>query len=511
MSALLNKHAFGLHISDGVAKFAELVPSGNTFQVIAYGQIKLPPKIVVDGMISDPKILTEELKGLINKPLFGQISTRFVYCSIPESRVFLKTITTPKFKEKELKEAVLWEARSLLPLPQEHAYYESQIIEEKDHEVHSLVAATEKALVDGYMRVIQSIGLIPIGFDLECYATARAISEQQLAKHVFLQAHIGTRATMLSILRDGRVWFSHALPTGIGLLESQGRLIPNEQGNHEDFIHALTTGINSTINYFQQQIENKEMRVEGVLLTGSFASLPGLIQGLQKTVVSLPVLQASPRLVFAESLHFISPLSTSIGVGLRGAYPAKWTNDLNFLPEMYADQLEAIDVRVQTKKLLGVLVVVEALVLIFLIFLTVQLFTQILSLRQQIGEKRQIVDTHTAKKLYPWVKETNTRLSFMAELENIRLSPALLLRHIANTVPDGVQLKTILFAPAEKGKGLPKIKVSGTALSRAKTLSMREGLAGDSAFSNITVPLSSFNDDANTSFTIVGTVDPNKL
>ncbi len=522
MAALLNKHAFGLHITDAVIKLAELAPQGNSYKLIAYSERKLPPNVVADGAINDLAILAREVRQLIDKPVMGRVTTPYVVLSLPELRVFLKTINLPHFPEKQLTEAILWEARSVLPIPPDHAYYQTQILSRTKEQIEALCGATEKNLVDRYLELMQLVYLTPIAFDMECYATTRTIDPSEIANHVVLQVHVGSNVTMLSVLKRGQVWFSHALPTGIAMLASEmanpqnismgmgptKEVIPHDAGIDKTF-QTLATGIASTIHFYEQQSTSVQQHIETILLTGAYSQMPGLVERIQHDLASLPVRVAKPRLTFPPTPGLaptFSPLQISIGLALRGAYPAQWQADLNFLPDQFLGELEVRDLQLKNIFLLKALAFVAGIVVIVLIFFLWRLFRENAAIEQSIAQQNALVNAHPAKNFFPWVDAVNRDLKLFTDLESLHFPAAALVKKVSGAVPQGVVLKSLLILDGGK-----KVELTGIGISRAHVLALSEKLKGDKSVSNVNVPLGSFNQDHEVEFKLEFSLDPSQL
>ena len=508
MSALLNKHAFGLHITDVLVRIAEFVPQGDTFHLIAYGEKFLPPGAVVDGAITDTELVVSYIKELVSHPNYGHITTPYVVCSLPESRVFLKSISVPRFGSKNLEEAISWEAQSVLPIATEKASYEIQTLETTEKTVLSLAGATEKTLLQSYIDTVKQAGLTPIALDLESFASTRTIAEEELNKHVVLQVHIGKKITNLTIIISGQIWFSHAIATGDVFLQNAQDSV-DHTAEMQKIIATVATGITSTIKYYEEKLAQNNAHIDKVILTGGVSAIPSIVSHIGEHVQGIAVTVAIPRLKIApQNVPGMpnSPLLISMGLALRGAYPARWQNDLNFLPDSYSVELKTAEDRKKLLFSMNVLASIAVAVCLFLAFAFWQAQMSLSTSKQEYDTVLNQVNNHPATSYYPWVKETNTTLSILKELSTTRIPLQTVLNTITQAIPVGITLTSINMSDNAKS-----IEIIGTALSRNHILAFRDKLQSSSAITSIQIPFSSFNKDIDSEFTMTLTVDLTKL
>ncbi|MBI3282841.1 pilus assembly protein PilM [Candidatus Curtissbacteria bacterium] len=520
--ALTSYHAFGLHITDSIIKLVELAPSGNSFVPVGYSKIDLAPNIVVEGMINEAETLAGIIRQLIQRPVWGKITSDFVVCSLPESRVFLKVISVPHFPAKQLDEAIAWEARALIPLPVEEAYFHTQIIGSSDKQVEVLLAATEKKLIDTYLATLTIAKLIPVAFDLECNAVARSIAEKELENSTVLQIHIGQKTTTLTVIRTGKLLFSNTIANGITnfvqevavemhISPEQALIEFNRAGilklTGKKTLSALGNGITSTITFYNSQ-NNAEKKIERLILAGSSAIIPGLIDGIKVFTPQLPIGIASPRLPLPPALTSVgcSPLQTSLGLAMRGAHPARFESDINFLPEFYIKNIEAKELQKRSTRLLAIFIYVSFLINFILIFTWFSLRKDISQLKLQILQGQSINSNHPAKSLYSWIEEKNSLISFLSSLEKERLPYQILLSHLNATIPSTVKL-TNLAVDREKRH----IEIQGVGQSREAILAFSKKLSEDKIFKDVSFSYSSFDRESDAAFSVQLAFDPTSL
>lgn len=511
--ALLRYHAFGLHITDSIIKVAELVPVDNTFTPIAYGEVAIPPGIVVDGFINDAEVLAGYINKLKQQLAWGKLTTDFVVCSLPESRVFLKVITIPHFPRKQLDEAISWEAQSLIPLPVEQAYFETQIIKTKEKEVDVLVAATDKKLVDSYVSTLTLAKLTPISIDLECNAVGRAIVEQNINKTA-LEIHVGDKTTTLSVFRGGKLLFSNTIPHGLLHLVADFSTTPKlnrEEGieilqtagvaqlSRTPTISAVGNGITSTITFYNSQLKSPDEKIEHVILTGSYAHTQGLFEKLQPFIGLLPFTIATPKVTINKELQDVGcePLSTSIGLALRGVHPMLYEGDLNFLPLPFVQRIETQEIQKKIVRTISIFSYITFLVIIILIVSYFALKRDNRLLEENVKYLNEQMTNHPAKKLYPWIQEKNALLTLLDSVESKRLPYTAILQRINKIIPQNVSLVSLAIDESKS-----TIEIVGNGKTREAIVAFVKKLDQEKVFKDVSILYSSFGEESNPAFTL---------
>lgn len=515
--ALTKYHAFGLHIADTLIKLVELVPLGQSFTPVAFGELALPPGIVVDGIISDSETLAGFINQLRQRLAWGKLTTDFVVCSLPESRVFLKAITVPHFPPKQLDEAIAWEARSLIPLPVEQAYFNTQIIERREKNVDVLIAATERKIVDTYLSTLTIAKLTPIAFDLECDAAARTINEQEIKKSVVLVIHIGIKSTALSIFRYAKLLFSNTIPHGLWQLTEDLATSRNiawekalEEINQsgvtnlaaERTLTAIANGIISTISFYNGQVKNPQERIQKLLATGSSVDIRGLIPRLKSLISVYELTIAKPRVVIAEDHQNkgCKPLAASIGLALRGGYPSQFELDINFLPESFIRGVETREIQKKSVRLLAIFTYIVFLMLAVLAFGLWSITNELESLKDENKHLEAESSEHPARKQYAFIEETNSLMTILQGAENSRLPIQEILETVNEAVPRNVSFKSLTLDRIGES-----IEIKGKGARREDILIFVTKLQEQKMFKNITVSLSSFDQESEGSFSLTMT------
>lgn len=262
-------HAFGLDIGDRSFKLVQVRYRGNKRlpRLVAWGAVDVPESVMERGEIKDMDAAVAALKKLLQSRE-GKLRGRAVAVCLPEARSFVKIIEVPVDGTEEgqshLEEAVIEEIKQNIPLPIDEIYYDWQVVPlfeppkeapdakgdgnempaEKepasgaeqpgteapdggaddvaaeqqapapaDMKTTVLLAAAPKDLVDDYMHMLETAGLIPIVLEIEATAVTRAIVPSDKMGDVHLGIlDIGATRSSLIIYDRGALQMSISIP-----------------------------------------------------------------------------------------------------------------------------------------------------------------------------------------------------------------------------------------------------------------------------------------------------------
>ena len=211
----LQPQTFGIDISDFSLKIIKLKKKGKGFDLVSAGESKIKEGIIQNGEIKNPEDLIRIIKESILKVEGEKLKTKYVICSLPEEKSFLKIIQMPKMKEEDLKTAVKYEAENHIPLPLNEVYLDSQaIVPIKDHLDHTdvLIVAFPKNIIDSYSYCLKKSGLQPIVMEPESAAIVRALVEKEISFSPLFIIDIGVNKTGFIIFSGRSLRFTSSIP-----------------------------------------------------------------------------------------------------------------------------------------------------------------------------------------------------------------------------------------------------------------------------------------------------------
>jgi type IV pilus assembly protein PilM len=285
----------GLDIGSTSIRAVEATITKDRPVITNFGQAFLASGDVVSGVIKDGRAVTNTLRQLWSAHNF---TTRDVVVGVTHQQVIVREVDINNLSPKELKRALPFLVRDVLPLPPDEAvldFYPLVKPEKGDATVHGLLIAVPKDPVLDTVRVIEDAGLHVEHVDLSCFAALRASAH--LAGDTEALLDIGANATSITVHTDGTPKIVRTIPRGgaeitslvatrlgVTVLEAEKlKCKVGLGGSAEDAecagiiteaIRPLLTEIRNSLNYFATA--NPEDRVRRLALVGGAALLPGL-------------------------------------------------------------------------------------------------------------------------------------------------------------------------------------------------------------------------------------------
>ena len=145
------------------------------------------------------------------------LKTKYVIASLPEDKAFLQVIQMPKIEERELAEAIMFEAENYIPMKSSDVYLDFQIVkpivDSLDHH-DVLIVAFPKKIVDSYFKVLKKVGLKPVAFETESQSVARAVIKNGLLPSRAFIIDIGVKRTNFIVFVGHDIRFTSSIPIG---------------------------------------------------------------------------------------------------------------------------------------------------------------------------------------------------------------------------------------------------------------------------------------------------------
>lgn len=204
----LKAPSVGLDISDRSIKYCYFDHIDGELVLSGYGRIPLAFGLVTSGKITDPVGLRKVLNDLA-----GTLKRHHVRVSLPEEQVYLFSVKLPLLKEDEVRGAIALTLEEHVPISSAEALFDYDLVKKTKSDLIIQVAATSQEIVDSYIAVFEGTPFIPLSFELEAQALARAIVAQgDPGTHMIVD--FGETRTGISIVSGGFVLFTSTIEVG---------------------------------------------------------------------------------------------------------------------------------------------------------------------------------------------------------------------------------------------------------------------------------------------------------
>ena len=162
--------------------------------------------------------VSEILRGLVSEV---GLKTKKVNVTVSGSGVNISRIIVPSMPKAELKEAVRWEVKGLLPFPIETAQTDyhilNEFIEEGAKKLDMIAVACPNNLIERTLSIVKGAGLQPIHLDVGPFALWNALLAWDRFKkeETVALVDLGAEKTGIHFFKDGILQFSREVtPSG---------------------------------------------------------------------------------------------------------------------------------------------------------------------------------------------------------------------------------------------------------------------------------------------------------
>lgn len=279
----------------------------------------------------------------------ANITSRRAAVSVPLRNSFVSVVSMPLMSEKELAEAVPFEARRYIPVPisevlidfwalpqgvsGEAGKEEGFAKEKKFMEV--LLVAIHRQVVERYKSIFKEAGITVDTFEIEVFGEERSVLSREVAP--ILIVDLGAQATRLTIVDYGIVRLSHnvergaqdltnALARSLGIDFERAEKLKRDTGlsgrpEHKEIVNVIgplleynfSEGLRVTAEYRRRTGHS----IKKIVLTGGGALLKGLVDfSINKFGVEARLANPFSKVTYPA---FLEPTLKEIGPSFSGA------------------------------------------------------------------------------------------------------------------------------------------------------------------------------------------------
>jgi type IV pilus assembly protein PilM len=355
----------GVDVGVGGAKIVELKNEKGRARLVTYGFTERMPDVQPASLLDSPKECADLLRLIAKK---ARVTTMQAVGSLPISSVFSSVITVPKGTDKEIKEAVQWQARKLIPVPLEEMVLDSKVLtppSDKDKvklpgekekpvvkddkatkTIQVLITGASKTMVQKYVTAFKMAGLELVSLETETFALIRSLVGKD--RSTTLIVDMGAARTNIVIVENGVPFVNRSLDMGGATftkaisrqlsmdvkgaeqmkcdIKSISTLYPGEglPKIFETTVAPLVTELQYSINLYSSRVEGQpEKKIEKIILTGGASALPSLVDHFARQL-SMKVYVGDPwaRVVYPEGLRPVLDeigyrFSIAVGLAMR--------------------------------------------------------------------------------------------------------------------------------------------------------------------------------------------------
>lgn len=352
---LFNKRFLGIDIGTSAVRIVELSRQAHKIELTNYGEVRTESfqeeaaKVAKKGMVF---FSAKDIAEIITAILDGaKIKTRTCAFAVPDFSSFFTNFKLPPMTEKELKEAVVYEARQHIPLPLDSVTIDWSLVGggfDKPSELEVTLAAVPNEIIQQYREIAAFAHLEIAALEAEVFGLAHALIREN-NKDIVCIVDIGTQSTTCSIINKRMLKTSYSFDiAGNSLIDDVvEKLSLGQKDGHEikmkygvrlfsiakpplrdklqktvlESLEPILREIKLAMQNFYQE-ENKE--INKIIITGGASVLPGVREYFKnyfnkETEIADPFGDLAYPEVLSQELKEMGPFfSVAVGMAKKG-------------------------------------------------------------------------------------------------------------------------------------------------------------------------------------------------
>jgi type IV pilus assembly protein PilM len=341
--AFLEMPSIGVDISDTSVKYFKCVPRNRAhtdYIITHFGDIAIPDGALFRGTIVDQTKLAVALSEVK-----ARTGIEMVRVSLPEERAYLfETSIRRDTPTKEIRSLLEFRLEENVPLSPRDAYFDYELVPAPGTatDVRVLVTAYAKETVENYYNACRTAGLVPLSFEVEAQAIARAtIPFANQGIHMIVD--FGKTRTGVGIVRNGVLMYTSTIEVGGADLSTAMRLytgevseselttIKNTRGliatlEHPEITQAMREVVDTIIKEVKLRIDywnsrytaDEDRFIESIILCGGSANMKG-IQRYMTDKIGIPSYRANVWENVLNTKHEVPPINQRFSYGYATA------------------------------------------------------------------------------------------------------------------------------------------------------------------------------------------------
>jgi len=303
---------FGLDIGHGSLKVMQIeAPAAKSAakahrpRLIGYGFTTFDKTAQENGVVVQPEIIAKAAHQLFKQQLIGDITTRRTAMAIPAYRTFTRSLSLPKLKPAELKDAVELEAEQYISLPLEELYLDYQIVRQTADTLEVFLVAVPRKIVDSYLDLAQIMGLEVVLIEPTLSSSGRLFTADTQSDVASIIIDFGSESSDISIfdkyvlvagtVQGGGESFTASIKDKLGVSLQEAGLIKTRYGlgvskqqaaikqTLEPTLVEIVKEIRRMIRYYEERYGTGRP-IGQIIALGGGANMPGLSEYLTEAL-----------------------------------------------------------------------------------------------------------------------------------------------------------------------------------------------------------------------------------
>ena len=348
MDLFAKKHSYlGVDLGTASIKVVELGNQGGQARLETYGFAELPAEDVKFNTHDKLERTAQALNDICTR---AHVGSRKAVAALPTFAVFTSLLNLPLMNEREVGQALTYEAKKIVPLPLEDMILDWKVLpmatpavapHRTEKTMRVLLTAAPKNLVKQYLDIFRLAKMEILSLETEAFALGRALLGQEPS--VAILVDVGALTTDVAVVDNhipvlnrsidvGGVTVTKAIAQSLNIdyrraeqfKRDVGLTLQASAGGVPKIIEQTLGPIVNEVKYAISLYQAESSKpIEKLVLTGGSAFLPQFVAYLQsifqlKVVIGDPWAAVSCPVDLKGVLEEIGPrFATAIGLALR--------------------------------------------------------------------------------------------------------------------------------------------------------------------------------------------------
>ncbi|MDR7113313.1 type IV pilus assembly protein PilM [Microbacterium trichothecenolyticum] len=207
----MGKTIVGLEVTEESVRAAE-ISLGRKPQLVAYGEVPLPPEAARDSEVLDSGAVAVALRQLWTGAKFR---SKDAVLGVASRRILVREYTTQAMRPDLLREALPYQVQDLLPVPASQAVLDFFPLSQDGDQVSGLLVAAVSENIEQIISTLAKVKVRAQAVDLAAFGLARVTAPLASPEETVATVSIGDHTTQVVISRGGVPLFVRLLPIDV--------------------------------------------------------------------------------------------------------------------------------------------------------------------------------------------------------------------------------------------------------------------------------------------------------
>jgi len=208
------KSIVGIDMGLGSIKAVALDKVGEITSLAAIGEVKTPNQDWMKSEVNKKNL--EEVAGALKSLIKDlKIGNRAAVVALPEYEIVSRLVSLPPLEEKEIKDALAFEAETFVPYPLDQVSIDYEVVEEdKGGRLTVFAIAARNDLIANYIKIFKAAGMELLAIESPAVSMRRILKQIATASEATMVLDIGQKYSDLIGFKNDNIYFARSISLG---------------------------------------------------------------------------------------------------------------------------------------------------------------------------------------------------------------------------------------------------------------------------------------------------------